>query len=1244
MNKKLEVSNPYYLVAIIVSIAMIVAFGIHWNNVMNNVISNSEYERIDESYASNIRFYDEVLTNSAMLSSATGDPQWEKRYRIYEAKLDSQIKDVINHDMLSGFRQMLQVVDSANMILVAIENRVFDLVRENKSSEALAIINGSEYARQKAIYAKGLADYIGQHKKEAEEQQMEIRNIVKINKLYTCVLIILLMIIWALVSRRLRKERKLIEETNLELRILLENSPSMTYSCPADGKFNALSISENIKEKLGYDNKEFLNIPGFWAMNIHPDDKENVFNGISILFEEGQYKHQYRFKHKDGSWRWMSDSLKLVNNKDGSPKEILGYWKDVTEQKLAEEDLLQTNGHLLATLNSLPVILFEVDSDGRIFDYRAPQTELLYAPPEMFLGKTIREILPTDSCRIIYQAIAESVATGSHKGACYSLQTPAGLNWYELSISVKDYSFLKQDRYVVLVNDVTERKKSEEKIAMLAQAVENTDENVGMTDNEYRLIFVNDSFCNTYGHRREELIGQSIAIIHSENNNAEVSNNLFSSLRKNQSWKGEALNKRKDGIDFPVQLSVTPILNEKGEFIGSVGITRDITPQKQHEQVLLQAKEEAQMANRAKSEFLANMSHELRTPLNGIIGMAELTTHTALDNKQLRFVQNIKKSGESLLAIINDLLDFSKIEAGKMELQEDEFIIRDELASVLKPLGMSASEKNIELLYAVESTIPAILITDPLRLLQIIINLVGNSLKFTKQGSIIVKVKEESRIGETINLHFIISDTGIGIAKEKQELIFSAFEQADSSVVRQFGGTGLGLSISSALVKLFGGHIWVESHLDKGTDFHFSIPIKISTKPGKKKYYTENSDDLRVLIVENSKTSGELLKQLFTVWRMKPTIESSGESALIELRKALLQHNPYQLLSLDIGLPGINGFAVMETIKQDEDFSNLPIIMISKSHNNSDYDKAQKMGVDAFFTKPFSHSELLETIHEVLLKRHTPDDKFVNVSEELWEHSILTEYQLPPLHILVAEDNVINQEIIYELLLEKSHQVTLAKNGKEAFDLSINNHFDLILMDIQMPVMDGITATQQIRLFENGKHVPIIALTARAMKEDKKNCLAAGMDAWVSKPLRPRELFKAMHKLLSEKAVTPEPQFQDEDVDIDLFTAIEIFEGNKKLLKRIIEIYLDKSPQVFQELEQSFALNDKDVIYNALHKFKGGFPAFIPKNILDFYMNLEQSVKEGNLSGLNKKTEQMTKYQNRMIEKFNELLTELSEK
>ena len=370
---------------------------------------------------------------------------------------------------------------------------------------------------------------------------------------------------------------------------------------------------------------------------------------------------------KDGrSFERISKPLYL----DGEPKGRVWSFLDITERIQSEEKINKANQQLLTTLNSLPIILFEVDCDGRIFDYRAPKSELLYAPPEMFLGKTIREILPEESSQIIYQAIAETIATGSHKGGCYSLHTPAGLHWFELSISVKSNSLLKQEHYIVLVNDISERKLAEEKVEMLASIVKFSVDCIVITDNDFNITFVNDSLCKCYDFSQEELIGKPISLLHSQNNSPELNNSLFSALAKKEAWTGRALNTRKSGIDFPVSVTISPIINEKGVITHFVGINRDITQQKQHEQILLQAKEEAQTANSAKSDFLANMSHELRTPLNGIIGMAELTSHTSLDTKQLHFVQNIKKSGESLLAIINDLLDFSKIEAGKMELQK----------------------------------------------------------------------------------------------------------------------------------------------------------------------------------------------------------------------------------------------------------------------------------------------------------------------------------------------------------------------------------------------------------------------------------------------------------------------------------------------------------------------------------------------------------------------------------------------
>lgn len=1311
-----------------------------------------------------------------MMAATTGDADWEKRYRVAEAKLDQTLKELTRLDSLDFIVELLKTTDDANIRLIAMENRAFELVRLGQRPEAFEILSGDEYNSLKKIYAEGFLKLVELYHQKSTLEQARLKSETTRSKWFFGLAIIFLTIIWMPLEGFFRRSSKQVLQKNQELSLLLENAPAMTYSCLAYGNFDATYISANIQKKLGYTTEEFLKIPGFWATNIHPDDKERVFAEISNLFEKGEYQHEYRFMHKNGEWRWMSDALKLTTDSKGAPKEIIGYWLDITEKKMFENEITVLNERFQLIAKATNDTIYDWDllsntawwGNGitKMFGYGAEEIEntlewfmdrvhpndhdivggsldhaigeglknwtseykfrhrngnyidvfdrafLLFnadGNPVRFVGSMLDITERRQAEEKIIKAqeqLQESIKASGVGFFDLDLQTNKGIastEWkkqigyeddelqltFELFVSLlhpddaryvvesmkefmegkrdffeaeyrvrhKDGSYhwilarasIKRDENGKPIQlfgshlDITERKQAEEKISMLSQAVKSTGDCIAITDKDYQIVFVNESFAKTYYYAIEEIVGQPISAIISTNNLPEVVNNLYPAMARNENWIGEVINKRKDGIDFPVFLSVSPLLNEKRELIGIVGITRDITEQKQHEQALLEAKNQAQTANLAKSEFLANMSHELRTPLNGIIGMAELTTHTALTPKQLHFVQNIKKSGESLLAIINDLLDFSKIEAGKMILQEDEFIIRDELASVLKPLGTSASEKNIELLYAVESTIPTTLITDSLRLLQIIINLIGNAIKFTKQGSVLLKVKEESRNAETINLHFIISDTGIGIAHEKQELIFKAFEQADSSVVREFGGTGLGLSVSSALVKLFGGHIRVESHLDQGTDFHFSIPMKISTKPEKMKYNGEYMDGLRVLIVEDSKTAAELLKQIFTAWRMKPTIESSGESALLELRKALLENKPYQLLSLDIDLPGMNGFGVLETIRKDENFKNFPVIIITKSHKNSDYDKAKKLGVDAFFTKPFSHSELLEAIHELLLRHHTPDDKIINVGEEIREHPTKSEYQLPPLHILVAEDNIINQEIVYELLIEKSHSITLAINGQEALDLSMNNNFDLILMDIQMPVMDGITATQQIRLFENGKgkHVPIIALTARAMKEDKEKCLASGMDAWVSKPLRPKELFKAMYKLLSGKAVASEPLFQNEDVDIDLTAALEIFGGNKKLLKRIIEIYIDQSPEILAELEQAFESNDKDLIYNALHKFKGGFPAFIPQKVLDFFVNLEQSVEAGKLSGLDQKTQQISKFHSLIVGKFNLLLENL---
>lgn len=817
--------------------------------------------------------------------------------------------------------------------------------------------------------------------------------------------------------------------------------------------------------------------------------------------------------------------------------------------------------------------------------------------------------------------------------------------------TVYDRAFLLFDddgnpsRFIGSMMDITAQKKAEEKISLLAMAVKNSADSIAITDKDFKINFVNDAFLKTYRCEENEVIGGSILDVHSEKNPLELMDKIISSLMKEGNWRGESINKRKDGTDFPALISLAVIKNEKEEAIATVGITRDITEQKKYEKELTQAKETAEKANHAKSEFLANISHELRTPLNGIIGMAEILFDTEVNKNQERFIKNIKSSGESLLSIINDLLDFSKIDIGKLELNEVEFSLRNEIASILKPYGARAFSKGIELLYSVGYAIPEFIIGDNLRLQQIITNLVGNAIKFTERGSVILKVEEENRTEEKVEIHFIISDTGIGIPEEKQKLIFEAFTQADSSVSRQFGGTGLGLSISSSLVELFGGKIWVESQIGKGSDFHFIIPFKISKKSDLNAFREEGLNGIHVLIVEDNATTSELLSEIIMGWGMKPKIVSRGEEAIEILRKELERNNPYQLMLLDLRLPGIDGITVAEILKKDNDFINLPIIIISMSHNPSDYDRANKLNIDAFFTKPFSHSELFETIQSVLLKRQRREDQIVNVIKEMKNiPEAVEEFEIPELNILCAEDNEINQEIIIELLTKKNHKVTIAKNGQVAVNFYLKKNYDLILMDIQMPVMDGLTATQVIREKEKETktHIPIIALTARAMKDDKEKCLKAGMDGYVSKPIRPKELFKEIHSFFSADQSLGKENNIEMDLAINIQSALDYFSGDSKMLIKLANIFIDKSPKIFEEFENSFNSDDRNKIRDAAHKFKGSLPVFTPPAFMEYLIRFQEEIRERDLALAKEKLSLVKKNYLAILERTKEMVKQLA--
>ena len=1010
--------------------------------------------------------------------------------------------------------------------------------------------------------------------------------------------------------------------------------------------------SERFKELLGYSGDESDDAFPGWENSLHPDDHDTVVAKLeNHLDNRSPFNEVIRLKYKSGEYRWYRSMGQALWDDSGQAYRMAGSIVDITEGRLAQEQARKLSR---ATENS-PASVVITAKDGTIEYVNPTFCEVTGYSAEEAIGNNPRVLKSGDLPESFYKDLWSTILAGNvWRGEFINRKKNGEEFWESASISPIKNDDGEITHFVAVKEDITERKKAEQEIKnsqeRLAQIIDFLPDPTWVVDNDGKVVRWNQAIEKMVGIKAEKIVGKGnyehalpfygerrpVLIDLVRNWQPEYEAKYISVKKEGENLISESYHEHLG--DGGIYLSATAglLYDTAGKIAGAIESLRDITERKQLEEELIEAKRAADDANKAKGDFLANMSHEIRTPMNAVIGMSHLALKTDLSPKQRDYLKKIQSSANALLGIINDILDFSKIEAGKMDIEIVDFNLEDVMDNLANLVTVKAQEKeDLEVLFNVNWEVPRFLVGDPLRLGQVLINLANNAVKFTDSGEIVVSTKLFKRNEDQVSLQFSVRDTGIGLTEEQAGKLFQSFTQADTSTTRKYGGTGLGLAISKKLVNMMGGEIWVESEYGQGTTFNFTADFGLGKERTEKRFAP--STDLRgmkALVVDDNATSREILKDMLESFTFTVTVAASGPEGITELESAD-KNKPFELVVMDWKMPGMDGIEAARQIKRHPGLTKIPAIILVTAYGREEVmHQAEQVGLDGILLKPVSPSLLFDASMQAFgqtTPEHSRASRRDQKAAEVLKH-------IRGAHMLLVEDNEINQQVAKEILEGAGLNVSLANNGQEAIAAIEKNEYDAVLMDVQMPVMDGYTATGKLRQDQRFKNLPIIAMTAHAMAGDAEKSIAAGMSDHVTKPIDPDQLFATLQKWIqpdktrgdvnqhAKPAATESPTEKASEAEglpeslpgFDLQDGLNRLQGNKKLYRKLLLDLGAKYAGTADDIRQALEAEDFEQAHSLVHNLKGLAGNLAATDLQTAAVELEKRVKSGLQKGFTK--------------------------